>query len=74
MKITTLTQVIHRSGCVIHVMGFRSKKGWDVLRKDGETLKLQGHRPSKDKAIQLAQDACEPGVTGLFIVRPKEAE
>lgn len=66
-----ITQVIHRSGCVIQVMGKRSTKGWEILRRKGETLIPQGDRPSKAEAIQHAEDACEPGVAATFVVRPK---
>lgn len=70
MSEPAITQVIHRSGCVIRILGLRSRKGWRVTRHDGEAVKLQGDRPTKDKAIQLAEDACEPGVTATFHVQP----
>lgn len=65
-----ITQVIHRGGCTINIVGQRSRKGWDVKRKDGDTIKSQGHRKLKDEAIQLAEDACEPGVATTFFVCP----
>lgn len=64
------TQTIHRAGCVIHIIGLRSRKGWKVTRHDGDAVKLQGERKTKDKAIQLATDACEPGVATTFHVQP----
>lgn len=70
MKPLTLSAEIHIGPCQIQIIGKRSRKGWNVAL-DG---KFQGHRPTKDKAIQLARDACEPGVKGTLTVQPAEAK
>ena len=62
----TLTTVIHCGPCQIHVIGHRSRKGWNITFHG----KFQGERKLKQDAIQLAQDACEPGVKGTFKVEP----
>lgn len=62
----SLTCVIHCGPCEIHIIGKRSRHGWTVAL-DG---KFQGKRKSKDEAIRLARDACEPGVKGTFTVEP----
>lgn len=65
----TLNTVIHVGPCRIHIIGRRSTKGWDIA-VDG---KLQAQRKSKKDAIQLAEDACEPGVKAVVTVKPTEA-
>ena len=65
----TLTTVIHVGPCQIHVIGHRSRKGWNITFNS----KFQGERKHKKDAIQLAEDACEPGVKGTFKVEPREA-
>ena len=62
----TLTTVIHCGPCQIHVIGHRSRKGWNITFNG----KFQGERKLKQEAIQLAQDACEPGIKGTFKVEP----
>lgn len=64
-----VTQTIHRGPCTIHVIGKRSTSGWDVIRED-RPHDTQGYRKTKAKALQLALDACEPGVSTTFIVQP----
>ena len=64
----TLTAVIHCGPCQIHVIGRRSRIGWNVTFNG----KFQGERKHKQEAIQLAQDACEPGVKGTFKIQPKD--
>lgn len=65
-----LTIEITRGPCKVQVFGKRSTKGWNVSRTDGAHSERQGHRKSKDEAIQLALDACEPGVVAVFSVKP----
>lgn len=64
-----LTLEITRSVCTVRVFGRRSTKGWNVSRIDGARSDHQGHRKSKNDAIQLALDCCEPGVTAVFAVK-----
>ena len=65
-----LTLEITRGPCKVLVYGKRSTKGWNVVRTDGAHNERQGHRKTKDEALQLALDACEPGVMAVFSVRP----
>lgn len=53
--------------CVIQIHGKRSRKGWQVTFNGC----LQGECPTKDKAIRLAKDTAEPGVSGTITVQPK---
>jgi hypothetical protein len=65
MNITTEIRI---GPCLIQVIGNRSRKGWEV-RFNGH---LQGERPTKRKALQLAQDTAEPGTSGTITVKPKQ--
>lgn len=64
----TLNTVIHVGPCRIHIIGHRSRKGWNIA-VDG---KLQDHRKTKKDAIKLAQDACEPGIRATVTVHPAD--
>lgn len=65
-----LATEITRNGSTVRVYGKRSTKGWNVIRVDGARADHQGHRKSKDDAIQLALDCCEPGECSIFTVKP----
>ncbi len=56
--------------CTILVRGKRSTRGWDVVRVDGCHSEPQGHRKSKDDALQLARDCCEPNLKATFLLKP----
>jgi len=62
--ITTLTI----GPCSIRILGKRSRHGWDIAI-DG-SYQLKAHRKTKDKALQFAQDACEPGVNVSITLSP----
>ena len=61
---------ITSGSCTILVRGKRSTRGWNVVRVDGAHTDLQGHRKTKDAALQLAHDCCEPGVKATFALIP----
>lgn len=63
----SITTEIRIGPCTIQIIGKRSRKGWSVSFNGV----LQGELPTKDKAIRLAKDACEPGVSGTITIKPK---
>lgn len=63
----SITTEIRIGPCVIQILGRRSRKGWEV-RFNGT---LQGIAATKDKAIRLAKDTAEPGVSGTITIQPK---
>ena len=65
-----VTTEITTGSCTVLVRGKRSTKGWVILETGGAKATRLGHIQGKDKAIQFAMDACEPGVTATFTVRP----
>jgi hypothetical protein len=69
-KVPRLTLEITSASSKVQVYGKRSTKGWTVKRVDGARADFQGHRKSKEEAIQLALDCCEPGLKAVFSVRP----
>lgn len=65
-----LTLEITRGACLVRVFGKRSRRGWNLFHGGGARADLLAHHPTKATAIQAALDACEPGHTALFNVRP----
>lgn len=66
----TETLVIQSNGSTVKVLGKVSQTGWMVSREEGKELMPVGTRKYKHKAVRLARDCCEPGVTATFIVHP----
>ncbi len=63
---------ITTGSCTILVRGKRSTRVWNVVRTDGAHSEPQGHRKTKDDALQLARDCCEPGVKATFTLIPSQ--
>lgn len=70
MTSPSTTLEITSSGSLIRVKGKRSTKGWNILEVTGAKSTPLAHIKGKDKAIQYALDACEPGTTATYLVRP----
>lgn len=63
----SITAVVHRGPSLIHILGERSRHGWDIGIENGAHISF---RKTKAAAIKFAHDACEPGTKAIFVVQP----